>query len=446
MNKPIRDRLASRNDLRPALYARVSTDDQARNGFSIPSQIKMGTELISENEWVTTENIEVFVDDGISGTHENRPQFNKLKESIKNRGINFLIITDTDRISRETYISQNFANMLMKYNVELYVITDPTLDIYTPSGMLQFTIKSAFNTYEVRKTRASAVRGIIQSFEQGNYANPGVPFGYTKNNKKLYINEQEAAVVRLIHDLYIQSDMSVLKVVEYLKINDYKKEGKHFSQGSIKKILTNPVYIGIVRRNDLNRTFNNIAPAIITDEVKEQVFKLLSIRKRIHTRKNKHLFYRRVICKHCNNLCINDTSSKGYRYYLCSMCGKRFSEVKLDEQIADALSLKLLENENQSKADIAKKKFKEYQKREQAISDLYNGNLISKQSYKYEKKRISQERRVYLQGISSDIQADINWHTFAIQKKKMISSKLILDIKVSMIDKIVIDYTLRKNK
>ncbi|WP_166082269.1 recombinase family protein [Erysipelothrix anatis] len=446
MNIPIRDRLSSRNDLRPGLYARVSTDDQARNGFSIPSQIKMGKDLVHEKEWLIRENIEVFVDDGISGTHENRPQFNKLKEAIKNKSVNLLIITDTDRISRETYISQNFANLLMKHGVELYVITDPTLDIYTASGMLQFTIKSAFNTYEVRKTRASAMRGIIQSFEQGNYANPGAPYGYTKKKKKLYINNDESEVVQLIHELYIEADMSIPKVVEYLRINQYNTGKRTWSEFSVRRVLESPVYIGHVHRDDLNRTFYNIAPKIITEDIKERVYKLLKERKRSHKGVNKHLFYRKVRCKDCDNICINDTSSKGYRYYICSKCLKRFSEVKLDDQIAFEFSIELLKRINIERSDSAKKQFKVYQKREQIINELYIDERISKQSFKYEKKLISQERRVFIKTVSVDINSNVDWYGFSIALKKKYSKSILEEIVVSMDDKSVRTIKFKQDK
>lgn len=75
------ERLKTRSDLRPALYGRVSTDDQARHGFSIPSQVKMGKELEQFKGLKYSEEIKIFIDDGISGTHENRKDYIELKKT-----------------------------------------------------------------------------------------------------------------------------------------------------------------------------------------------------------------------------------------------------------------------------------------------------------------------------------------------------------------------------
>ncbi|MDE8098454.1 recombinase family protein [Erysipelothrix rhusiopathiae] len=329
MQLSLLERLKTRTDLKPALYGRVSTDDQARHGFSIPSQVKMGKELEYNRGLEYLEEIKVFIDDGISGTHENRKDYIELKRLIKNREINLVIITDTDRIGRDTSINTSFAKLLISMGAELFVITDPALDIYTPSGMMQFSMKSVINTYEVHNTRQRAVMGIIQSFEQGNYANPGCPFGYKKINKKLYVNDAEAKVVLLIHELYVEDNMSILKVVEYLRINGYSNGKLKWSVHIVRRILENTVYVGYVYRKDLGITFYKVSPPIVSIELKDKAIKLLRTRKRNSKKSSKHLYYQKVRCVDCDNLCINDTSSKGYRYYLCSKCLKRYSEVNL---------------------------------------------------------------------------------------------------------------------
>lgn len=441
MQLSLLERLKTRTDLKPALYGRVSTDDQARHGFSIPSQVKMGKELEFNRGLEYLEEIKVFIDDGISGTHENRKDYIELKRLIKNREINLVIITDTDRIGRDTSINTSFAKLLISMGAELFVITDPALDIYTPSGMMQFSMKSVINTYEVHNTRQRAVRGIIQSFEQGNYANPGCPFGYKKINKKLYVNDAEAKVVLLIHELYVEDSMSILKVVEYLRINGYLNRTLKWSVHSVRRILENTVYVGYVYRKDLGRTFYKVSPPIISIELKDKAIKLLRTRKRNSKKSSKHLYYQKVRCVDCDNLCINDTSSKGYRYYLCSKCLKRYSEVKLDDELACEITTEILARTNKSLSDEAKKEFKKIQEREKIIQELYEEEQISRNAYRIEKKLISQSRRLYLQELASKSNLPIDWFRLSIVQKKKHIKKVVIEVSVNMRKKYVIKTT-----
>ncbi len=444
MQLSLLERLKLRNDIKPALYARVSTDDQARNGFSIPSQVKMGKEFQEQRGLDYVQEIKSFVDDGISGTHENRPNYIELRKQIKSGEINLVIITDTDRIGRDTAINTGFAKLIISKGAELFVITDPALDIYTPSGMMQFSMKSVINTYEVHKTRQSAVRGIVQSFEQGNYANPGCPYGYNKiknkNGKgyKLLINNNEAEVVLLIHELYVKDGMSILKVVEYLRINGYMNGKLKWSVHSVRRVLENIVYIGNVYRRDLARTFYNITPPIVSNELKNSTLTLLGTRKRCSKKANKHLYHQKVRCSDCDNICINDTSSKGYRYYLCSMCKRRFSEIKLDDEIACKITIELLSKTDEKLSSEAKKKFKILQDKEYIIQELFEDERISKKAYRIEKKLISQARRLYLQELSKRVIIPIDWYHLSIVQKKKYIKRIVLEIRVQMSKKYVI--------
>ena len=433
------ERLKTRSDLRPALYGRVSTDDQARHGFSIPSQVKMGKELEQFKGLKYSEEIKIFIDDGISGTHENRKDYIELKKLVKCGDVNLVIITDTDRIGRDTSINTSFAKLLINKGAELFVITDPALDIYTPSGMMQFSMKSVINTYEVHNTRQRAVRGIIQSFEQGNYANPGCPYGYFKRNKKLYINDDEAMVVKLIHNLYVEDNMSILKVVEYLRINRYMNGKLNWSVHSVRRILENTVYIGLVYRKDLDRTFYKVAPPLVSVELKEKAIKLLGTRKRNSKKSTKHLYYQKVRCVDCDNICINDTSSKGYRYYLCSKCLKRYSEVKLDDELGYEITTEILARTNKTLSEEAKREFKKIQQKEKIVQELYEEEQISRNSYRIEKKLISQSRRLYLQELASKSNLPIDWFRLSIVQKKKHIKKIVIEVSVNMRKKYVID-------
>ena len=115
-------------------------------------------------------------------------------------------------------------------------------------------------------------------------------------------------VVKLIHNLYVEDNMSIPKVVEYLKINEYKNGKLNWSVYSVRRILESTVYIGLVYREDLDRTFYKVAPLLMSVELKEKAIKLLGTRKRNSKKSTKHFYYQKVRCVECDNICNNDTS------------------------------------------------------------------------------------------------------------------------------------------
>ena len=115
-------------------------------------------------------------------------------------------------------------------------------------------------------------------------------------------------VVKLIHKLYVEDNMSIPKVVEYLKINGYKNGKLNWSVYSVRRILESTVYIGLVYREDLDRTFYKVDPLLMSVELKEKAIKLLGTRKRNSKKSTKHFYYQKVRCVECDNICNNDTS------------------------------------------------------------------------------------------------------------------------------------------
>lgn len=101
----------------------------------------------------------------------------------------------------------------------------------------------------------------------------------------------------------------------------------------------------------MDRTFYKVAPPSVGVELKEKAIKLLGTRKRNSKKSTKHLYYQKVRllkvrCVDCDNICINDTSSKSYRYYLCSKCLKRYNEIKLDDELGYGITTERLARTN----------------------------------------------------------------------------------------------------
>lgn len=445
MNKTLIERLRERTDIRPAIYSRVSTKKQLKEGYSLERQIDRGKEVIKYYGIVPEKEIEIYVDGAYTGTNTARPDWQRLRQDIKSKVINLLIVVDTDRVGRETYNNEEFKKFIISNEAEMFFINDPSMDIYTIFGSFQYTLKSAMGTMEVSQTLARSKEGLIKSFEKGNYANPGFPFGYRKRNKKLYIHKEEAEIVKLIHYLYVKQCVSILQVLAYLQINEIASQ-KKWDQHKVRDLLKNTVYSGIVHRKDLNRTFSNIAPIIISIEMKNETLVLLKERTRSHHKRNNHIFHNKVYCADCNKYCINDTAKKKYRYYLCSSCKQRFSEIDLNELVAEEVILTEASLYEVKEYNTMVEKLKNLQSREQLLLDLLYKEQIEKRSYRSEIKRIRQERRLYLQNQAKKVKYKTNWFDQSLKQRKNYVAKYIVRINVSMKNKTLISVDTRRNQ
>ena len=98
------ERLRDREDLKIAIYCRVSTDEQAKNGYSIKDQKIVLENIILDNKWGDYDNTTYYIDDGYSGRTMQRPRFQALLNDIKLGNINLVVCTSQDRIGREMSI------------------------------------------------------------------------------------------------------------------------------------------------------------------------------------------------------------------------------------------------------------------------------------------------------------------------------------------------------
>lgn len=443
MHITLLDRLRSRDDLRPGIYARVSTMRQFKEGYSLERQVQIGLDALERYDIPIEQEMKIYTDGGISGTKSDRPDLNQLKIDIASGDINLLIVTTTDRVGRDELDNLEFKRFIMNNHAEMLFTHNPSLDIYTLDGEFQYDLDTVLSTREVRQIRKRAEQGIIQSFEKGNYASPGSPYGYYKvadkkaKSNKLNIKEIEADAVILIHDLYLNSGLSALQIVEYLKIHKIDPD-THWSEHRVRKILRNLVYCDIIIRNDLGQTFSNlgIAPILVTVEDKMLVLDLLNKRSRNNKNDKSHLFYQKVYCNKCNTISTNDTCKGTYKYYQCKKCDNRINEKHIEASVSEEILALIVKEKDTDKYNRMTAVLKQMNRRKVALNKLHEDGLISKKSLNIELKELNQERSVYLKQLSIDIGQDREWFEMSLGQKKKLIKKYI--------EKIEVDYKLKE--
>ncbi|CEQ16302.1 MULTISPECIES: recombinase family protein [Peptostreptococcaceae] len=265
---------------RVAIYCRVSTVEQAEEGYSIDEQ------NLKIREYCEREGHEIYnlyEDRGISGKNiTNRPGIKQLLQDATENKFDLVIVWKLNRISRKLLDILNIVELLNKHNIAFRSLTE-NFETETPSGKLQLNIMGAIGEFE-RETIAENIKlGMGAKARLGEWCG-GVVLGYDiveipsdgkkRKSTKLQINEREANTVRRIFDLYSQG-YGYKAVVNRVNKEGYKtKRNNEFAVATVKEILKNPVYIGKIRynvRQDWSKKRrNNINPNPILSDGKHE--------------------------------------------------------------------------------------------------------------------------------------------------------------------------------
>ena len=178
------------------LYLRVSTEDQAREGFSLPEQ-KERLEIFCKFKGY--EIADYYEDAGISAKTGNyRPEFERLLQDVRDKKVNTIVVLKLDRLTRSVSDWEKILTFLEENDAYLDCAND---DINTTSanGRMVARLLTTVSQNEIERTSERTKIGLAGAIKAGNIPHKA-PFGYKHENKKLVIIEDEAQVVRMIFD------------------------------------------------------------------------------------------------------------------------------------------------------------------------------------------------------------------------------------------------------
>ena len=214
-----------------AIYSRVSSEEQAREGYSIPEQIRAGR-LYAELHGLVGD-IEEYTDPGISGRHIDRPEFARMMRDVKAGRVDVLIVRRLDRLHRNLRDFLETLAFLEEHDVALHSITEH-VDTKSATGRLLVNILMAFHAFQSEKLREDVMAGMHEKLRGGGWANQA-PIGYRMEEGELLVDEETAEVVR----------ESFRMAMEGASLRDIAEPtGRQIS--SVAYMLTNPVYAGYV--------------------------------------------------------------------------------------------------------------------------------------------------------------------------------------------------------
>lgn len=182
-----------------AIYVRVSTEEQATEGYSISAQLQTLRQYTNLHGW---EIVEEYVDEGISGKNiKDRPAMRKLVEDVEKDKFQALLVWKISRLSRNMLDTLKLLDKFEYYNVK-FISYSENFDTGTPIGRLVVQLMASIAEMERNTLSENVKLGMKQRAMEGLW-NGGVVFGYNLNDRKLLvINQDEAEVVKLIFTMY----------------------------------------------------------------------------------------------------------------------------------------------------------------------------------------------------------------------------------------------------
>ena len=387
------------------IYIRVSTEDQAREGFSLPEQEKR---LRAMCEYKNYEIYKVYKDAGISAkTGNKRPAFEELKEDIKNKKCNTIVVLKLDRLTRSVYDWENIMKFLEENNAYLDCANDD-INTTNANGRMVARLLTTVSQNEIERTSERTKIGLAGAIKVGNIPNKA-PFGYKHVNKKLVIDPLTKDEVIRIFNLYFEGNSYQTIANIY---NSEKVFGKtNWCDSTILRILKNEIYKGdYVHGKKTNHPtyYENVVEPLVYKELWEECQVQKRKNSRNYKRDKEYLFLQKLRCPKCGRIlggnATRKKNGKVYYYYQCNVCKITIKETKIEDAVkillADILEydnvvneffLPVLKSKIEKPKEELSKELKKINNKKERIKKAYIDSLFTEEEFKEETKIIENQ-------------------------------------------------------
>lgn len=382
------------------LYMRVSTEDQAREGFSLPEQKER---LESFCKFKGYEIIDYYEDAGISAkTGNHRPEFERLKDDIKTKKINTIVALKLDRITRSIYDWENLMTFLDENDAYLDCVNDE-INTTSANGKMISRLLMSVSQNEIERTSERTKIGLAGAIKSGHIPHVA-PLGYKHEDKRLVIDYSTKDIVVRIFDLYYNG-YSYQKISNLF--NEEKVLGKdNWRDSTIVTILENEIYKGdfVHGKRTKNPTYyEDVVEPIISKEMWADCQVQKKKNSRSYQRTLTYLYLQKLKCPKCNRIlggkATTKKNGKAYFYYYCNDCKVEFKENLINEyfeQFIDELTeydsvvnqffLPMIKQKFDEPKEQLEKEIKEQKAKLERIKKAYINGAFEVQEYKEEKK------------------------------------------------------------
>lgn len=442
-----------------ACYCRVSTDEQAKFGFSIEAQKSALEKYCKENNY----KYEFYIDEGISASSmKKRKALNEMLS--KSNAFDMILFTKLDRLSRNVLDANNINKLLIDNHCTMKAIDEDDIDTSTADGTFIFNLKVSLAQREIGKTSERINFVFKDKREKGEVTSGSKKYGYDIVDKHYVINEEEAENIKNLFLYFINVNGSIPETYSYFILH-FENKG----YDAMRNYLRDTSFIGKYKLYRKNVYINNYIPRIIEDDLFYKVQNLIKKKQKYLKNSNNAtaLFSGLLYCYNCKNrmtkkqdnrvkrILIRYCCNNVFKYKVASTERKCNNTTLVREDYIEGYLLNNLKQELQNfknKSIIKKQKAikanpKDIEKIERKISklkDLYLDDLIDKKAYTKDYKKYTEELEKLKSSIViqekrdfSNIEKIINSDFITIYNKLTIDNKR--KFWLSIIDKIYIE-------
>ena len=423
------------------LYLRVSTEDQAREGFSLPEQKER---LETFCKFKGYEIVDYYEDAGISAKTGNyRPEFERLKEDIKSKRINTIIALKLDRITRSIFDWEKLMTFLDENDAYIDCANDE-VNTTNANGKMISRLLMSVSQNEIERTSERTKIGLAGAIKQGHLPSQA-PLGYKHENKKLVIDYTTKDVVVRIFELYYNGN-SYQTISNIL--NEEQVLGKtNWRDSTITAILENEVYKGDFvhgKRTKHPTYYENVVEPIVSKEMWEDCQTQKKKNSRAYQRTLTYLFLQKIRCPRCNNLMGGKATKKKngnvYYYYYCNDCKLNLKENVIEEyfenfineiveydSVVNQFFLPMIKQKFDEPKELLEKELDKQNAKLDRIRKAYISGAFDLEEYKAEKKIVDEA--------ISKIQSELNT-TNITEELKFTPQDILLKRDIDFINKV----------
>ena len=372
------------------MYIRVSTDRQAQEGDSIDAQRSALKNYIQSHQDMIF--FKEYLDDGISGTKNDRDAFQRMLSDVKENRIDLVLVTKLDRLHRSLRNFLNMQDILDKHNCNWMAIWEPIYDSSTPQGRMIINTMVNLAQFEAEQTGQRIRQVFDYKRKKGEVLTDRAPIGYSVKNKHL-VPDENADKARAIFRYYADTS-NLVRTAEYAM-----SIGVTRSRVAIREMLLNQIYIGAHGGN------NSFCEPIIDVKLFEKVGKMLSMNIKENTKPGRCYIFSGLLKCECGTRMAGNVVKMEVKYYRCQKrinlpgtCQnfRRLSESKLEKYLLENISRLMKDyimgiesisdthKDNSGKINALRRKIDK-------LKELYVNELIGIEEYKNDKGKYLSE-------------------------------------------------------
>ena len=384
------------------LYIRVSTEDQAREGFSLPEQEKR---LRAMCEYKNYEVYDVYEERGISAKTGNyRPEFERLLQDVRDKKVNTIVVLKLDRLTRSVSDWEKILIFLEENDAYLDCANDE-INTTNANGKMISRILTSVSQQEIERTSERTKIGLAGAILVGHIPHQA-PLGYKHEDKKLVIDYATKDVAIRIFNMYHDG-------LSYKKISNILNEEKvldktNWRDSTILNILENPIYKGDFihgRRTKHPTYYFDVVEPLVSKEYWEECQVQQKKNSRNFQRTLTYLFMQKLKCPKCKRILGGKATTKkngnSYYYYYCHDCKISFKESEIEKTIDEYMDsiveydsivnqyfLPMIKQKIENPKEELEKELKSQKSKFDRIREAYINEVFTLKEYNEQRKKV----------------------------------------------------------